>query len=164
MPAVDKLLEISSPSLIADDLPDAIPLLRESGPLGDELENLLRRRNGFFAFESALHVFPFGRARGVLDIENWNAGSTWRSAYGELFETGLVFAEDLFGFPWCIEGGVITVRDAETGRAAAFANTLEEWAAKILLEWRELTGQPLAHAWQIRDLPDGTKVSFKLTP
>ena len=119
------------------------PCCDSRGNSGTNRRNLLRKRNGCFAFESALPIFPFGRARGVLDIETSNAGSTWRSEYGELFETGLVLAEDLFEFPWCIEGGMITLRDAETGRATAFAATLEEWAAKMLLEWRELTGQPL---------------------
>ena len=53
MPALDKLIEISGPGLIPL-FPDGGGL-KDYGAIGEELEALLRRPNGFFAFESALH-------------------------------------------------------------------------------------------------------------
>src|SRR4051812_6689365 len=106
MSALDRLLDISGPALIAT-VPDAMPSLEALGPVGLELEGLLRRRNGFYAFESALHVFPFGREEGVLDLETWNVASTWRDEYAGQMDGCLVFAEDTFGFPFCIESGAV---------------------------------------------------------
>jgi hypothetical protein len=150
MPALDKLLEISGPALIPAPLPDCLPLLEQFGSIGAELESLLRRRNGFFAFESALHLFPFGDAAGVLDLQTWNAASTWRSEYRGGMEACLMFAEDAFGYPFCIEDGAISSCDAETGQRTPLAASLEDWAGRLLLDWRLLTGQPVAHDWQIR--------------
>jgi hypothetical protein len=42
MPAVDKLLEISGPALIAAPLPDSLPLLDQFGNIGAELDALLK--------------------------------------------------------------------------------------------------------------------------
>jgi hypothetical protein len=150
VPALDKLLEISGPALISAALPDGLPALKQFGGMGAELDALLRRRNGFFAFESALHLFPFGRADGILDLETWNAASTWRNEYGGGMDGCLVFAEDAFGFPFCIEAGAISSCDAETGVRTRMASSLEDWAGRLLVDWRVLTGHPVAHAWQTR--------------
>lgn len=150
MPALDELAEIAGPPLIPGALPDGIPSLRAFGRPGLELETLLRRRNGFVAFESALHVFPYGKRNDVLDIETWNAPGTWRDAYGEALGGCLFFAEDAFGFPFCIESDAVRSCDPETGRRTTLASSLEDWAARILTDWRVLTGQPLAHEWQVR--------------
>jgi hypothetical protein len=149
MSGLDELLDISGPALIGA-LPAAMPSLEPLGPVGLELEALLRRRNGFYAFESALHVFPFGREEGVLDLETWNAASTWRDEYAGQMEGCFVFAEDIFGDPFCIESGAVTSCDAETGMRSPFAASLEEWARRLLADWRVLTGHPLGHDWQER--------------
>jgi len=148
LPALDKLIEISGPGLIPM-FPDGAGL-KEYGAIGEELEALLRRRNGFFAFESALHVFPLGLADGVIDLLTWNAKSTWRETYSGQMDGCLVFAEDAFGFPFCVEDGGIATCDAETGERKPLATSLEDWAGRLLVDWRHLTGQPVAHEWQVR--------------
>jgi len=119
--------------------------LEPFGPLGAELEALLRRRNGFDSFESALHLFPYGRSDRVLDLDTWNASGTWRETYGNALDGCLFFAEDAFGFPFCIEADAVRRCDAETGERVAMGASIEEWASQILIDWRFLTGQPLAH-------------------
>src|SRR6266700_1804158 len=42
------------------------------------------------------------------------------------------------------------------------ASSLEEWAGLILLDYRFLTGHPLAHEWQVRN--DRLPVNVRLVP
>jgi hypothetical protein len=153
MSALAQLLEISSRPLIDGPIADGLPLLEPFGALGEELYELLSRRNGFYAFESALHVFPGGLADGVLDLAAWNAEPTWRSEFGELAKRHLFFAEDVFGFQFCMAHDQICSFDSETGQIAPMARSLEEWSAKVLADFRVLTGQPLAHEWQLAHGP-----------
>lgn len=80
--AVAQLVAISSGAIIPGPVADGLPLAEQFGALGAELHQLLTRRNGFYAFESALHVFPVGACDGVLDLATWNAAQTWRSGFG----------------------------------------------------------------------------------
>jgi hypothetical protein len=153
LPAIDKLIAISSAPLLP--FPDDTALLGRYGRLGAELEELLRRRNGFYAFESALHVFPLGRGAGVTDLATWNEPATWRDAYQGLMDGCLFFAEDAFGHPFAIENDAIVQIDPESGQRSAMATSVEEWARLLLLDWRALTGHPLLHEWQVRHVLQG---------
>ena len=116
MSALEQLLQISSGALISDPMPDSLPLLAPFGDLGAELYDLLAHRNGFYAFESALHVFPTGTVTGVLDVRTWNAEATWRHEFGDLTAGCLFFAEDAFGNPFCLKEGRVCTFNSETGR------------------------------------------------
>lgn len=148
---LEKLLAISSAPL-RPDVPEIPTLLSEQGSRGRELYQWLSERNGFFAFESALHVFPLGTGRG-MDLETWNTTSLWRSAYGDMAEGLLFFAEDTFGHPFAIRGGDIVSFDPESGKAEALSPDLEGWAERILDDYEILTGYPLLHEWQERNGP-----------
>lgn len=163
MSSVDQLLQISSPPLIAGALPDGIPALERFGRHGAELYELLARRNGFYAFESALHVFPHGCARGVLDLATWNADETWRTEYGELGRDSLFFAEDAFGFQFCLRPEGVCAFDAETGDVSPMAASIEEWASLLLVDFRVRLAHPLAHEWQLANgpLPPGRRLAPK---
>jgi hypothetical protein len=149
MSALDQLLGISSRPLINAPIADGLPLLEAFGALGAELYELLSRRNGFYSFESALHVFPSGQADGVLDLATWNSESTWRSEYGDLGKGCLFFAEDAFGFQFCLARGQVCSFNAETGQVNPVAGSMEEWSAQLLIDFRVVLGHPLAHEWQV---------------
>jgi hypothetical protein len=56
-------------------------LLELAGALAGELIELLERKNGFYAFESALHVMPAqsrGHETGLVD---WNSEQLWIDEY-----------------------------------------------------------------------------------
>lgn len=120
----------------------------EMDPAGvRELSSLLSARNGFYAFESALHVFP-AAADAQTDIGRWNAPSLWRCTYRDLAEGCLFFAEDIFGVQFCFFEGNIWTFDPETGAKDFVAANLSDWAGLVLSDYEMLTGYPLARDWQ----------------
>lgn len=132
--------------------------------LGSELYHLLELKNGFYAFESALHVFPYTSDLGT-GLEAWNAESLWRDRYKDLADGLLFFAEDIFQDQFCLskkQSGVFRLQ-AETGAAIPMADSVENWAAVILADHKAETGWPLAHAWQEKNgsLPDGQRLMPK---
>lgn len=154
-----ELLSISSsPSggaLAADATTSALP---------EDLAALLAARNGFSAFESALHVFHTGGKEESGSLEAWNAATGWRSDYEGLDEGLLFFAEDVFGIQFAIRDELIYTFDPETGGREVCARSIEEWAGKILDNYDELTGFPLAHQWQMENgrLPAGARLVPKI--
>jgi hypothetical protein len=153
IPIPEKLVSIASdplsrsPALIDFVDGDAI------GSISAQLKSLLRLRNGFYAFESALHVFPSTSSRPEMTLRRWNSSTLWRFEYGELAEGILFFAEDAFGNQFCLHEGCICCFDAETGELNVLANDLEKWASRLLAEYRVLTGYPLLHEWQEKNGP-----------
>ena len=147
---IDKLLEIASPSLIVNVPEAAQNLVETKSIIPQELLNLLRRRNGFFAFEKALHVFGLGDASDATgyDLVSWNCRDLWRGLYGDHVTDFLFFAEDIFGCQFALFDGQVLKFNPETGTSTNMASNLNEWAGIILANYRIETGWPLAHEWQ----------------
>lgn len=146
--AIGKLANIAGP-----------PLGRPLGEVEDralntvELRPLLSVKNGFYAFESALHVFPVTPVPGERGLHDWNAAGGWRADYQGLADGCTFFAEDLFGGQFCLFDGAVMLFDPETGSKEFVAATTEDWAECILKDYDVLTGWPLAHEWQARNGP-----------
>lgn len=161
---IRKLISVSSPELCDGQprLPKA--LLRRAGPTGHELVKLLREKNGFYAFESALHVLPSNCSTTLMNIEKWNEHELWRNEYGVVTKGYVFFAEDLFGVQFGLRDGRIYRFDPETGETEEVASSLDEWAGKILDNYDYETGYPLAHEWQERNgpLPSGERLLPKI--
>jgi len=133
--------------------------------LGPELYGMLQQKNGFYAFESALHVFPLTDDP-ETGLEAWNADSLWRNGYKDLAEGLLFFAEDILQDQFCLskkQNGVLRFR-AETGRTGSMAGSVAKWAGLILSNHRKETGWPLAYEWQRRygRLPLGKRLMPKI--
>ena len=148
MKSLDKLLSISSSSLGSDTGLVNLPDLNVFGRLGGELKALLQRRNGFYAFESALHAFSTVRPGNEIDLNSWNSDELWRFEYGDLAEGAFFFAEDAFGNQFALQSKHVCFFDAETGEFTEFSDDLEAWAYRILKEYEVSTGYPLLHEWQ----------------
>jgi hypothetical protein len=164
MSAMDQLLAIASEPIGPPIGAGSAEILAARGDSGLELLEVLRARNGFYAFFSALHVFPLGKAAGERDLESWNAEALWRDAYAHLAAGCLFFAEDIFGGQFCIKNEAIFVFDPETGEQTRSGGTLEDWAQHVLLEHDSLCGTPLAREWQERygALPPGRRLVPKM--
>ncbi len=144
-PIARLLVVASGPLADAAPAPDDA-LLRSAGRIGRELAELLASRNGFYAFESALHVFHSGGEG--LDLHAYNSPDAWRDTYDGMADGYLFFAEDVFGHPWGIRDDRIWAFDPETGEAEEVATSLKRWVKEILADYEVETGWPVGHAWQ----------------
>lgn len=134
--SIKKLLNIGGASLS--------PEAPVNSQLTNELLELLKMKNGFYAFESALHVFPdrsFGSEIGIIE---WNNSCIADYKVDEC----LFFAEDIFGVQFCIKSNGIYSFNPETGISEFLSETIDGWAGMILADYECLTGYPLAHSWQ----------------
>ncbi|MCS0600071.1 hypothetical protein NX794_02295 [Streptomyces sp. LP11] len=154
---MDKLISLAGPALAAQDANEPF---KAEGRIGSELNSLLGRVNGFYAFESALHVFPASSTENSTDLQIWNASGFWRDAYDDMAEGYLFFAEDIFGGQFAIKEEVIYSFDPETGESSPVAESLEGWSDAVLGDYEFLTGFPVAHEWQSLNgaIKDGTRL------
>lgn len=148
MNPLQRLVKLASPP-ISDSTPQ---LSAECSLLAagrePELLKLAWARNGFYAFESALHVFPIALRPEYGSLAWWNAEPLWRCSYGELATDSLFFAEDIFGGQFCFSNGTIFRFDPETGSRSSCGSSVNEWADILLQNAENYTGWPLAREWQ----------------
>lgn len=150
---IHRILSISTDSIGAGPacLSERIRLMAD--PHVGDLQAILEWRNGFHAFESALHFFPASAIAPDISIDDWNARELWVDVYEGLADDRLFFAEDVFGGQFCIFDGSIHSFDPETGGMNHLAGSMDEWAGLILSDHEFLTGYPLGHAWQLAHGP-----------
>jgi hypothetical protein len=151
-PKTQRLLGIASANLAPplDAAAANVALAGIGGAIPDAgrnaLAELLVARNGFFAFESALQVFPI--ASGPTGLRSWNSADQWRAVYGNMTDGLLFFAQDVFGNQFCANTAGFGSFNVETGEVEILGPSLEHWCDSILGEYDYLTGHPLARAWQ----------------
>jgi hypothetical protein len=106
--------------------------------------------DGFYAFESALHVFPFSMidCNNQQDLLRWNSPDLWRHKYGPDADNLFFFAEDIFGYQFCFSGNRVGRFDPETGSVDDICRTIEKWASIICQDFEFHTGYRIAHEWQ----------------
>lgn len=150
---IEKLTSIASQSISnAVGLKEAATFDLLKSDLGQSLIRLLEMKNGFFAFESALHVYPFD-SDSYPNLVGWNSVIGWRANYENLSDDLVFFAQDIFGVQFCFSATEILTFDPETGELEPLATSLEEWAGKILIDYDFLTGYSIAHEWQTKNGP-----------
>jgi hypothetical protein len=126
---------------------------------------MLERKNGFYAFESALHVFPLtSEFVNGSNLAEWNSGSLWRNDYGDLTSGLLFFAEDIFQDQFCLSASGVLRFKAETGGTKLMTDSLENWAEIILRDYDHETGWKFASRWQAANgpLPPGKRLMAKI--
>ncbi|MCW0203596.1 SMI1/KNR4 family protein [Rhodanobacter thiooxydans] len=143
-----KLIDLGSPGLGVEDVVIAAHLRELAGTLAEELVEVLRKKNGTYIFHSALHIFPAQTSSNSVGLDEWNDNKGWRSEYGDLADGCLFFSEDLFGSQFCIKSNAIWSFDPETAEMQFIGKNFDAWAKEVLDDYRVLTGQPLALAWQ----------------
>jgi hypothetical protein len=160
---IKKLIEIGSQAIGASDSKIHIDDFKRYVPLIEELQTLLSLKNGFYAFESALHIFPSASSDGEMTLDRWNSRWLWRHKYGNLTEGALFFGEDICGNQYCIYNGHVGFFDAEIGAIETLGSSIDQWAGKILADYETLTSFAVAHHWQQRNgkLPPGKRLMLK---
>jgi hypothetical protein len=114
---------------------------------------LLSLKNGFYAFDRALHVFPAASQGDEIGVIEWNEPALWRDAYEGAADGPVYFAEDLFGVQFGLREGAVVRFDPETGESEVIAANLEAWASLVLGDPDYWTGAPVARAWQAEHGP-----------
>lgn len=163
-PNLKKLISIAGEE-VCKELPQlSQSLLAAAGNSGRGLTEMLYRKNGFRAFESALHVLPSGCRSSCIELESWNRDDSWRKGYGAAASGYLFFAEDAFGAQFAIGENGVYKFDPETAETEEMASDIDEWAARILDDYEYETGYQLAHEWQQRhgELPPGKRLLPKI--
>jgi hypothetical protein len=146
--ALLKLIEIGSNRLLEKDCSISEDLFCVNELLIGELVSLLKSKNGFYAFEAALHIFPSESTETEIGLKEWNKDNLWISDYRGMVTDAVFFAEDVFGGQFCIRNDGIYTFDPEVAEFEYFAKNLEQWAKELLANYNFLTGYPLAHEWQ----------------
>ena len=159
----EKLLSVCS-SDISSEKGQKVPAAFHDYPLVEDLINLLNKRNGFYGFESALHVFSVETDGEEIGLIDWNDKGLWIECYDDLARNALFFAEDVFGGQFCIKEDGIYTFDPETGSFDYLAPDINEWCKLILEDYEVLTGYPLANAWQKKygSIPAGYRLVPKI--
>jgi len=117
--------------------------------LGNELVLLLQQKNGFFAFESALHVYPVGEVgHGFTELSKWNSMHVWKDAYDVDLAEVFCFGENLFGEQFAIVGDRVCRFDPETAELEETSRTLEGWAEQLISDPDYVVGYALGREWQ----------------
>ncbi|MEF3062309.1 SMI1/KNR4 family protein [Ralstonia solanacearum] len=147
---LEKLLDIGGNSL-SPLKPTAMDVAKAWLP--DEavagLLDFLEKKNGFYAFESALHFFPARSHYAEIGLREWNDSDLWVHEYQDMADGCLFFAEDIFGGQFCLKSDGVYLFDPETAETTSLASDIERWAELILNDYEVLTGYPLAHEWQL---------------
>jgi len=162
--SLKRLISIASPEL-CKELPRLTRgLLELAGSSSQKIIEVLHHKNGFYAFESALHFLPAGCQASCIDLESWNRDDSWRKGYEDDARGYLFFAEDIFGVQFALSKRGIHKFDPETGEIEDFTSTIDEWATRILEDYEYETGYPLAKEWQAKHgaLPLGKRLLPKI--
>jgi hypothetical protein len=152
-PALQKLLEIGGAPLLPKESDSTVAALDHFGELGASIGSVLRTKNGFFCFESALRFFPSVTLESSWGITDWNRHDLWKADFRGLADDIFCFAEDLFGQQFVIFDGKVGAFEPETGNLEIVASSIEQWASRILDDYNQMTGYPLAHEWQLNHGP-----------
>ncbi|WP_315770064.1 MULTISPECIES: hypothetical protein [unclassified Bradyrhizobium] len=152
MNSIKKLLSLGGSSLNVGD-PKIGDLSDIYGEEAKVLESLLQIKNGFYAFESALHLLSSRACEADIGLDIWNSAGLWKGEYQGLADGFLFFAEDIFGLQFGISKDGISQFDPETGAATVIAGDLDGWACALLRDYDFLTGYSIAHSWQMANGP-----------
>ncbi|MCK1970561.1 hypothetical protein ACP26F_00750 [Franconibacter pulveris 1160] len=90
----EKLLSICSDSQ-SSERPESQQLATWPFPAVKELISFLETKNGFYGFESALHLFPLRAEGSEVGLISWKQLSLWIEAFNRMASEALFFAEDM---------------------------------------------------------------------
>jgi hypothetical protein len=140
------LLKLASEPLVATFKDEAG--ISVFGTRGADLCEMLAFRNGFFAFEGALHVFPSGGGRRAIDLARFNCPSGWKAEYWHGCAGIFLFAANAFGDLYGFSQDQVIEFDPETGTVREIAPDIEGWAAWALNRCRSEIGWDAWRRWQ----------------
>lgn len=154
MSYLQKLLNISSASF-TEQKPDSSWLEEYIIPeqLKNEYINLLSMRNGFYAFESALLIYPSQNTKNIIGAYNWNTQFNWHKNYNLSRQKYIFFGSDIFSEQFTLSHKGIEKFNPETGEMTYLSATIDEFCKLLLEDYNYQTGWAIAHDWQTINAP-----------
>ncbi len=146
---LEKLLSLATESLSKENINKDLTDRFENYSLYQDLLDLLRCKNGFYLFESALYTRPFCTFEKQIGLLEWNSAELWINEYQTMAIDCLFFAEDVFGHQYCVRSDGIYFFDPEVGTLEFIAENFESWSRLILEEFDFYSGFQIAHEWQV---------------
>jgi len=128
----------------------AIGSIETGHRVGQVIRQLLSKKNGFYAFESALLVRPLTFSGAPLGLLEWNDLGYWKQFYTIDLSEDIFFAEDVFGEQFSLRPDGIFKFNPETAISEFFSDDIRGWAGKIMEDYSLHTGYQLAHLWQLK--------------
>jgi SMI1 / KNR4 family (SUKH-1) len=123
------------------------PLINASLPISDsEYYHFLKRCNGGFFFEQALHLYSVNGIFKYCDIEEINR--IFQEAYGDLAKGAYAFGQDVFGNQFIFISSQISLFNIETAEIEPIANSFIEWIEHIFADTDYLTGVSILQEWK----------------
>ncbi len=126
---------------------------RDISNIPSDLQAIYTHYNGFFAFESALEIFPISGNNHGYPIDKWNEAGCWKHCYRQLAPDGICFAQDVFGFQFIYHDRQFSRFNSETAQIDNMASCIDEWAQRIIDDFDFESGYSIAHAWQQKNGP-----------
>jgi hypothetical protein len=152
MNSIDKLIQIGSE-------PFSLSPPKDLGSFGipkklkNDLFRVLRKKNGFFAFESSLLLLPSETSGRIPGIDDWNSTQRWLRYYSHVGTHVLFFAMDLFACQFGLSPRGVIRLNPESGQVEVHSSSLAEWADKILADYDYESGWSLGKKWQEQNGP-----------
>jgi hypothetical protein len=98
------------------------------------LDEVLRWKNGFYAYNRGLHVFGDCDDPPFHSLQRWNAPDGWIKDYGNLAQGLFFFAEDTFGDQFAWDGSQVVRFVAETGEREILNSDLVAFFKALVLD------------------------------
>lgn len=152
--STEKLLRIGSTpqSCRPADLA-ALETLQFNASAIRQVLSLLDGKNGFVAFEAALHVFSTDGSTNAPGLVSWNSPDGWRKFFGLENDPILFFAQDLFANQCGIASSKAFRLDSEWGQLTEHSSNLADWAETVLQDYDFETGWSVGREWQLANHP-----------
>ncbi|WP_394846852.1 hypothetical protein LZC95_05225 [Pendulispora brunnea] len=147
-----------------------VDIARLRAAFGDDesahaVSSLLAIKNGFYAFNQALHVFSDAGTPREPGLIEWNSPKCWKQFYGAAAR-GIHFAEDCFGNQFqCIDGR-ISLLTVDRATSRVIAETIDDWAHLILDDPCRWAKQHVSDEWQRKygRLAPGDRLVTEISP
>ena len=144
--ALETLAGLAGPALSNAPVSEAVASFRP-------LAAFLSLKNGFFAFDGALQVFPAAESVDSYSFDFWNSPLFWRHCYRGMTDNMLFFAQDIIGTQFAIRGDGVYAFEPETAACNFIGKNLEDWARAVLENADEMVGWSLALDWKEKNGP-----------
>jgi hypothetical protein len=125
---------VAGQSAPAFEVDSARATMMAAGRSADDHTKFLRRWNGCYALQGALHLFGARSDVPNQSLDQWNRADGWRQSFGMLIDGVTFFADTGFGDQFGYRDGKVVRLRALDARVERMASSFTEWLELVFLE------------------------------